>query len=66
MSSLLHSISNTIIIVETVFDPSGVVEPLFVTMLCGAIITTTILTYNSANLIALFDKTLLKMSDREL
>jgi hypothetical protein len=28
--------------------------------------TTTILTYNSANLIALFDKTLLKMSDREL
>jgi hypothetical protein len=37
MSSLLHSISNTIIAVETVFDPGGVVEPLFVTMLCGAI-----------------------------
>ncbi|KAK2370246.1 hypothetical protein QL285_083312 [Trifolium repens] len=37
MSSLLHSIRNTIIAVETVFDPGGVVEPLFVTMLCGAI-----------------------------
>ncbi|KAK2398838.1 hypothetical protein QL285_048738 [Trifolium repens] len=37
MSSLLHSISNTIIAVETVFDPGGVVEPLFVTTLCGAI-----------------------------
>jgi hypothetical protein len=37
MSSLLHNISNTIIAVETVFDPGGVVEPLFVTMLCGVV-----------------------------
>jgi hypothetical protein len=38
MSSLLHRINNTVIAVETVFDPGGVVEPFFVTMLCRAIL----------------------------
>jgi hypothetical protein len=37
MSSLLHRINNTVIAVETVFDPGGVVEPFFVTMFYGAI-----------------------------
>ncbi|MCI25734.1 hypothetical protein A2U01_0046925, partial [Trifolium medium] len=37
MSSLLHRINNTVIAVETVFDPGGEVKLLYITMLRGAI-----------------------------